>query len=268
MDMSLNLILVFTLFVMIMIGVLLIRTSRREKRQNRKLEEMNQNLTTKDVNKDEFLSFAAHQLRSPLTSIKWGLGSLRDNFSLETIKHLETTTDDLIGTVNDLLDISKIEQGGIVMNKEEFDMHDFVGRLVEEFRGTTESKNLTLRFVGENAVCFVKADQNKMRQVFVNLIDNAVKYTKSGEIRVVFQRNAEMAEVSVIDTGPGIDSEERKNLFDKFVRGAAGKASQGGSGLGLYLAKKIVEAHGGDIEVSSKGLGKGSTFTVTLPIKS
>jgi signal transduction histidine kinase len=267
MDMSLNLVLVITLFVMVMVGIMLAKNSRKERLQNKKLEEMNQSLTTKDVNKDEFLSFAAHQLRSPLTSIKWGLASLKEEFSVETADKLLVTTDDLIGTVNDLLDISKIEQGGMVMKMEEFDLHDFVGRLVEEFRRTAEAKGLKLRFDGDNVACFIHADENKLRQVFVNLIDNAIKYTKAGEIVITFTRVERKAVIDVRDTGAGISSVELSELFDKFLRGAAGKASEGGSGLGLYLAKKIIEFHKGSISASSDGLGKGSSFKVTLPLK-
>lgn len=267
MGITLDIILVVTLFVMIAIGVLLVKKSRNQGRQKMKLQKLNADLTNLDAKKNEFLSFATHQLRSPLTSIKWGLDALKENFSAETIDHLLVTTNDLIGTVNDLLDISKIEQGGMVMKTEEFDLHDFVGRIVEEFRMTAENKGLKISFHGENLACNVVADENKLRQVFVNLIDNAIKYTKAGSIDVAFRKSGHDAVVEIRDTGPGIDPKELSELFDKFLRGAAGKASQGGSGLGLYLAKRIVESHGGEIFAHSAGAGKGSTFRVVLPLK-
>ncbi len=266
---------VVTFVLSCIFAVLLIRSVQQEIRNHRQIEDLatklkgaNDRLTALDATKNEFLSFATHQLRSPLTSVKWGLSSLKEKYSVETTNHLLATTDDLIGTVNDLLDISKIEQGGLVMKMEEFDLHDFVGRIVEEFRMTAEKKGLRLAFTGDIVPCFVLADENKLRQVFVNLIDNAIKYTKTGDIKVVFRRVGKTAEVGVWDTGPGIAPEELANLFDKFLRGAAGKASQGGSGLGLYLAKKIVENHNGQMSAKSDGLGKGSVFTVTLPLKS
>ncbi len=264
----LHIILGITLLATIILGISLIRSVRNQIRQKEKLGELNQKLTALDEKKDEFLSFAAHQIRSPLTSVKWGLNSIKEKYEPEIVKHLLETTDDLVSTVNDLLDISKIEQGGLVMKLEEFDLHDFVGRIVEEFRMTAENKGLKLAFTGDIASFFVEADQNKLRQVFVNLIDNAIKYTQKGEIKVVFRHRGKKAEVSVWDTGPGIAPEELENLFDKFLRGAAGKASQGGSGLGLYLAKKIVEAHKGKIWATSPGLNRGSTFSVELPPKS
>lgn len=267
MEITLNIVLIGTLFVMIAIGILLVRNSRAQGRQKDVLQKLNTNLTNLDAKKNEFLSFATHQLRSPLTSIKWGLDSLKEKFSAETIDHLLLTTDDLIGTVNDLLDISKMEQGGMVMKMEEFDVHDFVGRLVEEFRMAAEAKGLKLVFQGDNVPCFIHSDQNKLRQVFVNLIDNAIKYTKKGEIVVAFKKFSKNVVIEVRDTGPGIEPKELSELFDKFLRGKAGKASEAGSGLGLYLARQIMRALHGEISAHSVGLGHGSTFKVVLPLK-
>lgn len=267
MDIVLNGVLIFTLLVVSALGILLINKNRTEREARNKAEKLNANLTNLDAKKNEFLSLATHQLRSPLTSIKWGLASLKDNFSKEIIDHLLITTEDLIGTVNDLLDISKIEQGGLVMKFEEFDLYDFIRRLVEEFRMSAESKDLKLIFEGDNKSCFVSADQNKIRQVFVNLIDNAIKYTAHGSVQVSFERSEKEAIVRVTDTGPGISKTELSQIFNKFLRGAAGKASEAGSGLGLYLAQKIVQLHKGSIEADSRGLGKGSVFTVKLPLK-
>lgn len=273
MELTLNTILWATLFVMVIIGVLIIRNSREQRKQKEDLEVLknvlekaNDKLKLADSRKSEFLSFATHQLRSPLTSIKWGLGSLKEKYSQKTADHLFETTDDLIGTVNDLLDISKIEQGGMVIKKEEFDIHDFIRQIVEEFRITAEKKGLNMTFHGENEPCLVMADENKIRQVFVNLIDNAIKYTEKGNIDITLTKTDKDVCVGVKDTGAGINAVELSQLFSKFLRGQAGKSSQGGSGLGLYLAKKIIEEHHGDISVRSKGLGEGSTFTVRLPL--
>ncbi len=266
MEMLLKYVLISTLGVLVLLAILLLKRSRNE-RQNKNLKIANKKLNELSAQKNEFLSFATHQLRSPLTSIKWGLNSIKEEYKEETVNHLILTVDDLISTVNDLLDISKIEQGGMVMKFEEFDLHDFIGRIVEEFRLTAENKGLKISFESENIPCFVFGDQNKIRQVFVNIIDNSIKYTQSGSIDVSFKKLGEMAKVSVSDTGPGISKEELENLFQKFLRGKAGKESLGGSGLGLYLAKKIIENHNGTIEAFSKGLGKGSEFVVMVPVK-
>jgi signal transduction histidine kinase len=241
---------------------------------NAKLGAANIRLAQLDNQKDEFLSFATHQLRSPLTSIKWGLGAVGDALidkhgDAETrtiVDHLAVTTNDLISTVNDLLDISKIEQGGLVLKKEEFDIYDTTARIVEEFKITAQKKGLKLLMTGDVKPQVIMGDATKFRQVIVNLVDNAIKYTKEGSVTVSFTHEAKQVRIAVSDTGPGIAADELKQLFDKFIRGAAGKASQAGSGLGLYLARKIVEMHGGKMSVASEGLGKGSTFTVILPI--
>lgn len=266
-DYSKNLILLSTLLALIILGKIITSINKRESMHALSLDNLNKKLKIIDEKKNEFLSFATHQLRSPLTSIKWGLDSLKNKYNLETIVHLEKTSEDLIGTVNDLLDISKIEQGGMVLKKEEFDFLDFIGRIVEEFKISAEKKGLKIRFEFDHDNYMIDGDENKIRQVFVNLIDNAIKYTSKGEVLVKLEHYPKKAVVRVIDTGPGISKEELSLLFDKFIRGAAGKASSSGSGLGLYLAKKIVDMHNGNICAHSLGAGKGSEFEVSLPLK-
>ena len=272
---------VITGILMIILGSLLIKSVRREiEERNRleqvkaELEQVNTKLKDLDATKNEFLSFATHQLRSPLTSIKWGLNAVTETLidkhadadSVKIVSHLAATTDDLISTVNDLLDISKIEQGGLVMKSEDFDMYDMTARITEEFKMAAQKKNLTLKLIGDVVPCMIHGDQTKLRQVIVNMIDNAIKYTATGSVTVSFTKKNNQARIEITDTGPGISPEELGKLFYKFTRGVAGKASQGGSGLGLYLAKKIVEMHQGTVGVTSEGVGKGSTFFVELPI--
>ncbi|MDQ5901314.1 MAG: hypothetical protein QG580_29 [Patescibacteria group bacterium] len=265
-DYSKNLIIISTLFALVLLGKTITSINKREAVHALSLGNLNKKLKDLDEKKNEFLSLATHQLRSPLTSIKWGLDSIKNKYSLETVTHLEKTAEDLIGTVNDLLDISKIEQGGMILKKEEFDFLDFIGRVVEEFKLSAEKKGLKIRFEFDHGNYLIRGDENKIRQVFVNLIDNAIKYTSKGEILVKLEHYPKKAVVRVIDTGPGISKEELNLLFDKFIRGAAGKASSSGSGLGLYLAKKIVDMHNGNICAHSSGVDKGSEFEVSLPL--
>ena len=221
--------------------------------------------------KDEFLSFATHQLRSPLTSIKWGLETLIDQKpgtdQDNLIKKLQTTTDDMISTVNDLLDISKIDQGRIEINKEPIDLVRFLQEETAEFSTQAEQKKLTLYFDTQIATALFLGDRTKLRQVINNLLDNAIKYTDHGGIIVNLAKNTETNNyiITISDTGTGITKDEIDTLFEKFKRGSAGKTSVGGSGLGLYLSKKIVEMHKGTIHVTSDGIGKGSVFIITLP---
>ncbi len=252
------------------------RKERREKSEQAKgliIEETNRKMETINQAKNEFLSFATHQLRSPLTSIKWGLNAIsnsvkNDSQTLQTVEQLRTIADNMVNTVNDLLDISKIEQGGLILTTEPVDLVELLDQLAEDFRMTASSKNLSLQFHTELPVAIISGDKTKLRQVFVNLIDNAIKYTVAGSITITLsyelKNNTFITNVS--DTGPGIKKEELDSLFEKFARGTAGKASATkGSGLGLYLGKKIIELHEGVISVFSEGNGKGSTFSVHLP---
>ena len=272
------LILIILVYVLI-VGWLLCSSLRKQMVIQKKLEALNKDMgTTQDkmtlasADKNEFLSFATHQLRSPLTSLKWGLNAVEgavENIpeTLKIVKQMRDIAQNMVETVNDLLDISKIEQGGLVLTKEPVDLVELLDHLSEEYRMTAESKQLSLLFKTDLPVAIISGDKTKLRQVFVNIIDNAIKYTESGLITVNLSYDAERNNfiASVIDTGPGISAEELENLFEKFARGKAGKASSAGSGLGLYLGKKIVELHNGDILVTSEGISKGSTFSVILP---
>jgi signal transduction histidine kinase len=223
-----------------------------------------------DGTKDEFLSFATHQLRSPLTSLKWGLETLLDQKEVnqnDVIKKLQITTDDMISTVNDLLDISKIDQGHIEVNKEPIDLVCFLQEETAEFTAQAKQKKLTLYFDTQITTALFLGDRTKLRQVINNIIDNAIKYTEHGGIIINLTKNTENNNyiITISDTGTGISEQEINTLFEKFKRGSAGKSSFGGSGLGLYLSKKIIEMHKGTIRVTSDGIGKGSIFIITLP---
>lgn len=221
--------------------------------------------------KDEFLSFATHQLRSPLTSLKWGLEALSHQVEgnldqKKIVEKLRATADDMISTVNDLLDISKIEQGRLTINKEPIDLVEILDRSAEEFRIQAQLKNLTLLFQTDLSNASFLGDKTKFRQVISNLLDNAVKYTDHGGITMKLSKNKakNLYIITVSDTGRGISPNEVPLLFQKFTRGNAGKSSFGGSGLGLYLTKKIIEMHQGTIHIVSDGTNKGSMFIISL----
>jgi signal transduction histidine kinase len=221
--------------------------------------------------KDEFLSFATHQLQSPLTSIKWGLETLEKTTSGESdialVKKLRTITDNMIATVGDLLNISKIEQGRVEINKEPIDLLVFISEQVDNFSDQAKNKKISLYFDTQLESALFLGDVTKLRQVINNIIDNAIKYTEHGGIIVHLGKNIEknIYTITVTDTGAGIAREEIETLFEKFIRGSAGKTRVGGSGLGLYLSKKIIEMHNGTIRATSEGVGKGSTVIITLP---
>ncbi|MCC7436691.1 HAMP domain-containing histidine kinase [Candidatus Nomurabacteria bacterium] len=281
----LNQVLTFVAFVAIIVfGNLLIKSVKREVRQREKLEIItkqleaaNEKLKSLDKLKTEFLSLASHQLRSPLTAIKGyasmlsegDFGALEDK-QAEAVKRIYASAQGLVNVVEDLLNVSKIEQGGMKYEFIPTDLNMLVNQLVGEMKIPVENKHLEFNAdVPEDDRFMISADPVKLKQVFLNLVDNSIKYTEKGFVHISLSRNNKDDTVvfSVTDSGVGISSETKEKLFQKFSRGEGGKMNTGGSGLGLYLAREIARAHKGDIIIDSEGLGKGSVFKVILPAK-
>jgi signal transduction histidine kinase len=241
---------------------------------NEALKDANEKLESLDKLKTEFLSLAAHQLRSPLTAIRGYSSMLLDGSygafeekQREAINRVFESSTHLSKVVEDLLNVSKIEAGGMKYEMALFDMEKAAKDLATDLSITAEKKGLKLNFTTDGKIPYnVNGDMEKIRQVVLNLIDNAIKYTMKGSVTVSLTKNTDinMIKLSVTDTGMGISSEEKEKLFQKFARGAGGKTNTTGSGLGLYLARQIAEAHGGHIVIDSPGVGLGSTFSLEL----
>jgi signal transduction histidine kinase len=239
------------------------------------LEEANEKLQSLDKLKSEFISLASHQLRSPLTVIKGYASTLTDGVvgdltpkQNEIVRHIFTSAQGLASVVEDFLNVTKIEQGGMKYVFEETDIKIVVKDLMSDMKIAAQDKGLSFETTLDEADSFVlNVDGVKLKQVFLNLIDNSIKYTKEGFVKVSLHRDAVSKQIifSVQDSGIGITKETKAKLFTKFSRGEGGVLNSGGSGLGLYLAHEIVQAHHGLITISSDGVGKGSLFTVTLP---
>lgn len=270
-------------------GVLLVRSVKEEIRareeirvlakrlteSNWELARTNERLRILDQRKSEFVSIVSHQLRTPITAIK-GYTSmiLEESFGAvpETIKtpieKIFFSSKRLAEMVDEFLDLSKIEQGKMSYNFTSVDIKEMLKDIEEEFTPIAKKKNLALHFITESeGVFIVTADKGKVRQIFTNLIDNAIKYTPEGSVSVILGKNNEQGTVVVRikDTGIGLSQDDIHHLFGKFARGEGGqKQYTEGSGLGLYVAKKILEAHHGKIWVDSQGVGKGAEFTVEL----
>lgn len=242
---------------------------------NLSLAEANEKLKGLDKLKTEFLSLASHQLRSPLTAIKGyssmlfegAYGKLEDK-TQEAAKRIYTSAQGLVNLVEDLLNISKIEQGGMKYEFSKTDLAPIVMSLFDEMQIPAQSKHISFKLdLAASEEFVVNADPVKIKQVFLNLTDNSIKYTpEGGEITISLTKKGKEIIFAVQDNGMGISPETRAKLFEKFSRGEGGKTNTGGSGLGLYLAKQIAIAHKGDVTIESEGLGKGSTFKVTIPV--
>lgn len=241
---------------------------------NEELETANDKLKELDQLKSEFLSLATHQIRAPLTAIKGyssmllegDFGSLpqKAKNSVETIMK---SCQNLIDVVGDFLNISRIEQGRMVYEKSDFSLAQLVKEVLDELKPNIQNAKLSLDLeIPQNLNTNIKADRGKIKQVLGNVIDNAIKYTLKGGIKVSVYEEGNMVKVKVKDSGVGIPRNEIGKLFAKFSRTKdAKKTNVTGTGLGLYIAKKMVEAHRGDLTVESEGEGKGSTFIITLP---
>jgi signal transduction histidine kinase len=271
-----------TLFMAVLLGAVLLRNARRELDARIKIETLagelkvaNDRLTELDKQKSEFLSFASHQLRSPLTAIKGyaslilegTFGPLSEQLK-EAVDRVFQSTQGMVLMVEDFLNISRIEQGRMKYEMTDLDINKFAEELTAELQPVASKKGLSLKFIGSPEVIIISADPGKLRQVIANLIDNSIKYTPAGSVEVSVEKLRANIRVMVSDTGVGISKDEIAHLFEKFGRAKnANKVNVTGTGLGLYLAKMIVGAHKGKIWAESEGEGKGSKFIVELPAK-
>jgi signal transduction histidine kinase len=234
------------------------------------------NMQLKDVDqaKSEFLNIASHQLYTPLTALRGYLSMLREgDFGTipekqqPIVEIFQKSTLRLIELVRNLLDISRIESGRLELNIEQINLAKMVEDTIKDIMPNALHKKLKLYFDTPKIAVNIVGDSQRLRQVIVNIIDNAIKYTEKGRITVTVTQEGEEALFQVTDTGRGMTGEEMVKLFHKFIRGGgAQRVHTEGSGLGLYVAKQIVREHHGDISADSPGLGKGSTFVMRLPI--
>jgi signal transduction histidine kinase len=273
---------IFLFAFVLVFTILLIRGVRNEILQREKIERLAQNLAEAneklkelDQLKSEFLSMATHQIRAPLTAIKGYSSMLLDGDfgilpqkAIESVQTIMKSCQNLINIVGDFLNISRIEQGRMVYEKSIFDMRELVKEVANELKPNIQNAGLSLELeIPEKLGANVNADRDKIKQVIGNVIDNAIKYTPKGGIKLSVFIDKEKVKVAIQDSGVGIDPEETGKLFNKFSRAKdANETNVTGTGLGLYIAKKMTEAHRGDIKVFSKGVGEGTTFTIELPM--
>jgi PAS domain S-box-containing protein len=224
--------------------------------------------------KTEFVSIAAHQLRTPLSAIKWILKMLLEGdigeLSKEQREFLEkayNSNERIIGLINDLLNVSRIEEGRYLYRPVLADIVSICQSVIDALKEMIEQKKLKLTFEKEKDLPKVKVDVEKISLAIQNLLENAIKYNKvEGEIKINLKKKNNEIEFSIKDTGIGIPENQKNRLFTKFFRGSnALKTDTEGSGLGLFIVKNVIEAHGGRIWFESEE-GKGTTFYFTLPI--
>ena len=227
--------------------------------------------------RQEFTAMMVHELRAPLTAVRWSSESLIKNLAAssgvdagkvkDTVVTIETASNNMLELVNDLLDVAKIEAGKFELNMQSYDIVEVAKEQVKTFQSQAQAKHLNLSLTAPDKF-MLKFDRVRISQVLGNLISNSIKYTDSGQIEVNINADAaaKQAVVSVKDTGIGVAHEDLGQLFSKFKQLNSGDRSRKGTGLGLVVSKGIIDAHGGKIWAESAGENLGSTFYFSLPI--
>lgn len=225
--------------------------------------------------KTEFVSLAAHQLRTPLSAVKWTMRAFLDGDfgdllpqQKEFINKTYETNEKMIVLINDLLNVTRIEEGRYVYKPVLIRLQDVVRSLVDSYKEEAQRRGIILSMKSqEQNLPMVLGDEEKIRLAMQNLIDNAFSYTPDkGSVTIALEHGKEYIGVSIQDTGIGVPLSEQSRLFEKFFRAEnAKRMNTHGTGLGLYLAKNIIEAHGGSIQFASEE-GKGATFTIRIPL--
>lgn len=223
--------------------------------------------------KSDFISTAAHQLRTPLTGIRWALEALQMEPLTDSQKTLVASATEkshqLVSVVGTLLDISSIESGKYKYDMKRTALNDVVDEVVRDFAALANTSRVSLLFEKTgDASAVVSIDRERVRWVLNNLVENAIKYTPAGgSVRVTTEQAPERAYVRVRDTGIGIPEQDRGNIFQRFYRASnAVSKENGGNGLGLYIARTIATDHGGDLNFAQNENGTGTTFTLSLPL--
>jgi len=252
-------------------------------KQIKALSILNENLRMANIRlkelmeiKNEFLHITSHQLRTPLTTIRgmismWHSGDF-DNLSekekKKMLQRIYISSERLNNITNDMLDSLELEGGFMKFQFKQVSLKEIVKETVDIMKPNFDEKNLYIKFNDNVNVPKVEVEPNYVRQIFINTIDNACKYTRKGGVDIDIKKAGKCVEITIKDTGIGVSKRDQERIFLKFTRGRKASAENAsGSGLGLFIARKIINAHNGKIEFFSEGSGKGSVVKVILPIK-
>lgn len=260
--------------------IFLLHSVRRAARQHeeietlsRRLEEARAEIGELNRTKTQLLSLASHQVKSPLAAINGliltvseGLYGPVDVNVAEVLGNVKDSADGLIELIDNLLDVRKVDEGRMDYHFAKTDISILAKEVISIFQRVADSKRIDISFSGPENGVFLNADGQRLKHVIQHLVGNAIKYTHKGFVKVEVSEDKRKIKLCVSDSGMGISKELLPIIFQKFVRDHRIRGKVLGTGLGLYIARKIVEAHGGRIWAESEGEGKGSKFFVSLPV--
>jgi signal transduction histidine kinase len=238
------------------------------------LEESNSKLRVLDHAKDEFISMASHQLRTPLTSVKGYISMVLDGDAGQVseaqgklLNEAFTASQRMVYLIGDFLNVSRLQTGKFVIDAKPTQLTDVISEEIAQLRSTAARRNITILYLPPADFPVLKLDDNKIRQVIMNFVDNAIFYSKpDSEVRVVLIKTDKEIRFEVHDKGIGVPEAERHKLFAKFYRAEnARRVRPDGTGIGLFMAKKVIVAHGGSLIFESEE-NVGSTFGFSLPL--
>jgi signal transduction histidine kinase/HAMP domain-containing protein len=238
------------------------------------IEEKSRQLEVASQHKSQFLANMSHELRTPLNAVLGYAELMQDGLygdlapeTKEVLVRIQANGNHLLGLINDVLDLSKIEAGQLALSIDDYSVANVVQTVVSATESLAAAKNLPLKVNMSDDLPIGQGDERRITQVLLNLVGNAIKFTDAGEVRIAVTKVNGVFAVTIADTGPGIPDAERGRIFQEFHQvDSSVTKKKGGTGLGLAIAKRIVELHGGRLWVESE-LGRGSTFHLELPIR-
>jgi signal transduction histidine kinase len=237
------------------------------------IQDKSRQLEIASQHKSQFLANMSHELRTPLNAILGYTELILDNIYGEApakirtvLERVQTNGKHLLGLINDVLDLSKIEAGQVVLALADYSIKDLVQTVYSAVEPLANSKKLKFRIDMPPDLPRAHGDDQRLKQVLLNLVGNAIKFTDAGEVSINATATRNAYTIAVHDTGPGIAKEDQARIFEEFQQADNSVAkAKGGTGLGLSIAKRIVEMHGGRLWLESKP-GSGSTFSFTVPL--
>jgi signal transduction histidine kinase len=244
----------------------------RNARLFREIEDKSRQLAIASEHKSQFVSSVSHELRTPLNAIIGLTEMMVTNAArfgtekaAEPLQRVHRAGTHLLGLINQVLDLSKIEAGKLELNPQTVQLAPLIDEVAGTARQLAQEKNNRLVVEVEENLGTLTVDPMRLRQILLNLLSNACKFTKEGEVKLQARRGTEWVELAVFDTGIGMTPEQQARLFEEFSQADATTAQKfGGTGLGLAITRRLARMMGGDVAVASEP-GKGSVFTVRLP---